>query len=473
MRTANKTANLDQTQTSTGRNFMIPANQTNEDTLEELKKLEKKVVQITEKNIGLFRQNEQQSYENTKDAEIIRLTKSIISGQRDKRRRNLEENQEQIDQSEQIQNDLAQIQEENRKLDDRIKELLDAPFLEELPPTATKEQRMDFMRRKIRALQIKNKIQRSLIKEAIPSSVKRLQLIKKANQERVDYADERRKAANEILAQNEEKLIPQQIAKIEAIHDIADDAELCSSRTNIDSLEFETSFVLGKARVVEDENQKRNEALTKRQNHLQKLIRRKEKKQQEAELRAQQLAREEEEKAEQEQTEVHNDEHSSEEEEEPQNVKVSDQYTNISPEERSRRKKIKEDFLKKCRQVTQDTNNAIQREVLEMQLAYAKIQRSHVDYKVQFNEKELARNKHIQEESQKLLDKYHEEASKLDESIEEPRNNILEQIKRNNLVLAEARDELAIIQNQIKDMEDQLQQAKDSAQEAVAQSQKA
>ena len=170
MRTANKTANLDQTQTSTGRNFMIPANQTNEDTLEELKKLEKKVVQITEKNIGLFRQNEQQSYENTKDAEIIRLTKSIISGQRDKRRRNLEENQEQIDQSEQIQNDLAQIQEENRKLDDRIKELLDAPFLEELPPTATKEQRMDFMRRKIRALQIKNKIQRSLIKEAIPSS---------------------------------------------------------------------------------------------------------------------------------------------------------------------------------------------------------------------------------------------------------------------------------------------------------------
>ena len=454
----------------------IDENTINED-LEEVKKLEEKIVQITEKNIAVARENEVKSYENTRDQRFINFRKSIISGQRDKRRRLLEQNQEQIDKSNELKSNIESVQSENQNLQKKIQDLLDDQFPEELTEDATKEERIEFMKKKIRALQIKNKIQRQMLATSIPSAVVRMQLVKDSLQKRVDIADERRKQANAILQRNDrEKLFPQKITTIDAINDIADDAELCSSRTNIDSLDFETTAELNKARIIESENQQRQDQITRRENELQRRIEKRQKKIEESMRRAQELAREEEEMQELNKTEANLENSSSDDEEEDKEKHRSslvDPYIALSPEEKARRKKVKDQFVKTCKDAARETADELQRQALEMQLENARAQRTNVTYQVQFNERQIERMMKVQEQAKLLLDKYHEDIQEMDKLVEDPRKKIMEQIKRNNAVLAEAKGELSAIQQEIQTIENQLEETTSSAKEAVSRTENA
>ena len=435
--------------------------------LKEVKDLEEKIVQITAKNIAQARQNEQKSYENQRDSEFIRFRKSVISGQRDKIRRSREENQEQIDRSKDIQSNISAIHQENTKLEEKINEILQQQMPKEIDENATKSQRMEYLRKKVRAYEICNKIQRQLLKTGIPIKVKEMQITKDALQERVDFADERRKKANEIIAMNnQEKLIPQKITQIDSVNDIADDAELCSARStiNLESLDFETSQELDKARYMEAENKRRLDELAQREKDLNRRIERRQRKLEEA------SRREEEEKNENNNTEASLDASNivEEEEEIPEDTSLTGKYINLTPEEKARRRKIKDQFVKACRDSAAGTTDHLQRQVLEMRLTYAKLKKDDSEYQVSFNERQLARAKKVQEKAKELLEQYQEDIQKQDDSVDGPRNAIQEQIDRNNKILAEARGELKARQEEIQSLEKELQEAKDSANEAIA-----
>ena len=432
--------------------------------LKEVKDLEQKIVQITEKNIAQARQNELKSYENQRDSEFIRFRKSVISGQRDKIRRQREENQEQIEKARDLQTNISKIHEENRKLEEKINELLQSQIPQEIDENATSRKKIEYLRKKIRAYEICNKIQKQLLKTGIPIKVKEMQITKDALQERVDYADERRKQANQIISNNnQEKLIPQMITKIDSVNDVADDAELCSSRTNLDSLDFETSQELDKARYLEAENQRKLDELAQRERDLNRRIERRQRKLEEA------ARKEEEERNENNVTEASLDTSNiAEEEEIPEDTSLTGKYINLPPEEKARRRKIKDQFVKACRDSASGTTDHIQRQVLEMRLTYAKLKKDDSEYQVKFNERQLDRAKKVQEKAKELLEQYKEDIQKQDDSTDGPRNAIQEQIDRNNKILAEARGELKARQEEIQSLENELEEARNSANESIA-----
>ena len=445
-----------------------------ENDLEEVRKLEKKISSLTEKNLELRRENEKLSYENMRDKDFIKLRKTIITTQKQRIEKKEEESKQTVAVSKEMQKCLTNIRKSNQDLLQKIQDKIDDQFPEEVDESAGKDEKAFYMRKKIRALQIKNKVQKQLMNETIPSTKNRLQLILNALQLRIDAADDRLKQANAQIIKKPDRMIPQKESKIEITNDIADDAELCVARTQIDSMEFETTAEVLKARSIEDETEKLLTDIKKREKELKRKSDKVERKRQERENKENESLNATEaelecgddgKNAEEEVNEAKEEEEEEEANEKPKFI--------INNEEIERRKQFKDAWTEKCHEISRLTNEALQVDNLEMKLQYLVVQKAQNEFNVAVAQKELERKKMLQEKSKLLIEKYHNDLESQTKGIEASVNDLVSQIESNNAVLTEARGELAARQKEVEDIENELAEAKQEAVEAKAKTEKA
>ncbi|EAY14411.1 hypothetical protein TVAG_256030 [Trichomonas vaginalis G3] len=202
-------------------------------------KIEKHNEQLTEKSIALNRQIEALRYKNNRDQQILQVRQNFIQKQTAKIEENINKYQDDIEKAKGINNEITSVQNEGQSLIEQINSKLENLIPPEPPKWASEDEMLQYKRAKLKAIKFKNEMQKKLIQNLIPHQKEIFQLQLQAFQDRLNAADKRCSVSQKILEDQHEYLIKQKEAEISEQNDVADDAELCIARTQIDSFEFD------------------------------------------------------------------------------------------------------------------------------------------------------------------------------------------------------------------------------------------